>query len=77
MKESEMRIRVIEPSDGFYLTKRNRKEGEELILSKKVVLSALDSPENWMEISEEEGDALKREELREQGLLSEDEEFVA
>jgi hypothetical protein len=47
-----------------------------LILSKKVVLSAKDSPENWMEISEEEGDALRRKELKEQGLLSEDEEFV-
>jgi hypothetical protein len=77
MKESVMSIRVIEPSDGYYLTKRNRNENEDLILSKKVVLSAKDSPENWVEISEEEGDALRRKELKEQGLLSEDEEFVA
>ena len=68
MKESVMSIRVIEPSDGYYLTKRNRNENEDLILSKKVVLSAKDSPEIWMEISEEEGDRLKAEELAALGI---------
>lgn len=68
MKESVMSIRVIEPSDGYYLTKRNRNENEDLILSKKVVLSAKDSPENWMEISEEEGEALRIEVLKSQGI---------
>jgi hypothetical protein len=62
MKESVMSIRVIEPREGFYLTKRNRNENEDLILSKKVVLSAKDDPENWMEISEEEGDLIRQEE---------------
>ena len=63
MKESVMSIRVIEPSEGYYLTKKNRNENEELILSDKVVLSAKDSPENWMEIPIEEGDRLQQEEL--------------
>lgn len=59
MKESVMSIRVIEPSEGFYLTKKNRNEGEEIVLSNKVVLSVLDNPDNWEEISIEEGDRLK------------------
>lgn len=63
MKTSNINIRVIEPSDGCYLTKKNRKEGEEIILSNKVILSAKDSEDNWMEIPIEEGDRLKAEEL--------------
>ena len=63
MKQSTINIRVIEPTEGFYLTRRDRKEGEEIILSKKVILSALDSPDNWVEIPIEEGDRLKEEEL--------------
>ena len=58
MKDSLINIRVIEPSEGHYLTKKNRKEGEELILSDKVYLSALDSPDNWVDISIEEGERL-------------------
>ena len=68
MKESVMSIRVIEPSDGYYLTKRNRNENEEIVLSNKVILSAKDSPDNWEEISIEEGDRLKAEELAAQGI---------
>ena len=62
MKTSNITIRVIEPSEGHYLTQKNRKEGESIILSKKVFLSALDSPDNWAEISEAEGDVLREEE---------------
>ena len=69
MKTSNINIRVIEPSDGYYLTKKNRKEGEEIILSNKVILSAKDSEDNWEEISIEEGDRLKAEELAAQGIL--------
>lgn len=63
-----MSIRVIEPSEGYYLTKKNRNENEELILSDKVVLSAKDSPENWVEIPIEEGERLRREEEKELGI---------
>lgn len=69
MKTSNINIRVIEPSDGYYLTKKNRKEGEEIVLSNKVVLSAKDSEDNWEEISIEEGDRLKAEELAAQGIV--------
>ena len=60
MKQSTINIRVIEPSDGYYLTQANRKENEEVILSEKVILSAVDSPDNWVEISEAEGEALQK-----------------
>ena len=69
MKTSNINIRVIEPSDGYYLTKKNRKEGEEIVLSNKVILSAKDSEDNWEEISIEEGDRLKAEELAAQGIV--------
>lgn len=62
MKESNINIRVIEPSEGFYLTKKNKIEGEPIVLSKKVILSAKDSPDNWVEIMEEEGEKLRQEE---------------
>lgn len=62
MKESVMSIRVIEPSEGYYLTKKNKVEGEPIVLSKKVILSALDSPDNWVEIIEKEGERLRQEE---------------
>ena len=60
MKQSTINIRVIEPSEGYYLTQKNRKEDEEVILSEKVILSAKDSPENWVEIAKEEGEALQK-----------------
>ena len=62
MKQSTISIRVIEPREGFYLTKKNRKENEEIVLSDKVILSALDSIDNWEEIPIEEGDRIKQEE---------------
>ena len=66
MKENNIKIdiRVIEPSEGCYLTKRVKVEGEPIVLSEKVILSAKDSPENWMEIPIEEGERLREEELK-------------
>lgn len=58
MKNNLINIRVIEPSEGHYLTKKKREDGEDIVLSKKVYLSEIDSPDNWKEISIEEGDRL-------------------
>lgn len=60
MKQSTINIIVIEPSEGYYLTQVNRKEYEEVILSEKVILSAKDSPDNWVEIAKEEGEKLQK-----------------
>lgn len=55
MKQSNYTIQIIEPSEGFYLT---RKDNKGYILSKKVFLAINDSPDNWEEIEESEGESL-------------------
>lgn len=55
MKQSNYTIQIIEPSEGFYLT---RKDNRGDILSKKVFLAVNDSPDNWEEIEESEGEFL-------------------
>lgn len=62
MKVSNYTVNIIEPNDGFYLTK---KENPGDILSKKIFLAANDSAENWVEISIEEGDALHAQVIKE------------
>lgn len=58
MKTSNYTVNIIEPNEGFYLTS---KENPGEILSNKVFLAVTDSPENWIEISIEEGDKLHAE----------------
>lgn len=58
MKTSTLEITIIEPQDGYYLTQANRNASDAPILSKKVILSKADSPENWKEITEIEGDKM-------------------
>ena len=55
MKQSNYTIQIIAPSEGFYLTRKDNR-GE--ILSKKVFLAVNDSPDNWEEIEESEGESL-------------------
>ena len=55
MKQSNYTIQIIEPSEGFYLT---RKDNRGYRLSKKVFLAVNDSPDNWEEIEESEGESL-------------------
>ena len=69
MKTSNINIRVIEPSDGYYLTRKERDYNNPIILSKKVILSAKDSADDWVEITEEEGDAIRRAEEEAQGIV--------
>lgn len=58
MKTSTLEITIIEPQDGYYLTQAKRNAEDSPILSKKVILSKADSPENWKEITELEGDEM-------------------
>ncbi len=58
MKTSNYTVNIIEPNEGFYLT---HKDNPGDTLSNKVFLAATDSPDNWMEISIEEGDKLNAE----------------
>ena len=54
-------FKVITPSEGFYLTQANLGETDEVILSLSVTLGKNDSPDNWKEISIEEGERLRAE----------------
>lgn len=53
-----MKANIIQPQEGYYLTQAYRREDEQPILSKLVILSKADSPQNWKEITEEEGDEM-------------------
>ena len=52
---------TLTPSEGYYLTQADLKDNEEVILSLSVTLGKNDSPDNWKEISIEEGERLRAE----------------
>lgn len=52
---------TLTPSEGYYLTQAYLKDNEEVILSLSVTLGKNDSPDNWKEISIEEGERLRAE----------------
>lgn len=54
MEKTIKQIEILTPSEGYYLTKANRGENEEPIMSKKVI-----NPQGeWEEVPIEEGDAI-------------------
>lgn len=63
MKISKKQIELVTltPSEGMYLTRKDRKDNEEVILSEGVTLGRTDSPGNWIEISHAEGEKLRDE----------------
>ena len=55
--QKQYKFTIITPKEGMYLTQVNRGEDAPL-MSDKVILGKNDSPENWVEIPIEEGDAI-------------------
>lgn len=51
---------VLKASEGYVLIQANIDNVEQIIFSDKVYLSALDSPDNWKEITIEEADMIKQ-----------------
>ncbi len=47
--------------DGYYLTRKDRQDNQEVILSKGVILGKTDTKDNWYAITEAEGLALQAE----------------
>jgi hypothetical protein len=47
--------------EGYYLTRSDRQDNQEVILSKGVILGKTDSKDNWYAITEEEGEKLRDE----------------
>lgn len=65
MKTSNYTVRIIEPNENLFLT---QKSNPGVVISKKVYLAIDDTPENWIEITQEEVDkyeAIKKAEAEE------------
>lgn len=54
MEQTTISIQVLTPSEGMYLTQKNREADQEPIMSKKVI----NPQDEWVEIPIEEGDAI-------------------
>lgn len=54
MKTTDFTVRVIEPSDGKWLTNSGDVPLRDRVFSRKVFLAANDSPDNWAEITDGE-----------------------
>ena len=61
ISKKQVELVTLKPSEGMYLTRKDRKDNEEVILSKQVILGKTDAPENWVEIAEAEGEKLRDE----------------
>lgn len=58
MIQDEFKVRVLIPEYGYKLTQANEVEIENRIISDKVYLAVNDDAENWIEITNEEADAI-------------------
>ena len=64
MIQEEIKVRVLIPSKGYMLTQAFEVEIQNRVVSEKVYLAVTDSPNNWKEITQAEGDAIKAEQER-------------
>lgn len=58
MIQDEFKVRVLIPEYGYKLTQANEVEIENRIISDKIYLAVNDDAENWIEITNEEADAI-------------------
>lgn len=54
MKQTTISIQVLTPSEGMYLTQKNREADQEPIMSKKIINPQIE----WVEIPIEEGNVI-------------------
>ena len=64
MIQEEIKVRVLIPSKGYMLKQAFDVEITNRVVSEKVYLAVTDSPSNWKEITQAEGDAIKAEQER-------------
>lgn len=64
MKVSNFTVHFIEPAEGYSLTQAANVDIQERIFSKKVFLAVNDSPTNWVEITDEQAEEIKKEQER-------------
>ena len=58
MIQDEFKVRVLIPEYGYKLTQAGEVEIENRIISDKIYLAVNDDAENWIEITNEEADAI-------------------
>ena len=58
MIQDEFKVKLLIPEYGYKLTQANEVEIENRIISDKIYLAVNDDAENWIEITNEEADAI-------------------
>lgn len=71
MIKEEIQVIVLIPREGFKLTQANDVPLEQRVFSEKVFLAVNDSPDNWMEIADEEAQVI----IKQQEELNKNEEL--
>lgn len=63
MKQEEIKVRVLIPTEGYMLTQAQEVEIQHRVVSEKVYLAVTDDPSNWKEITKAEADAITAQQL--------------
>lgn len=71
MTQGEIKVIVLIPREGFKLTQAKDVPLEQRVFSEKVFLAVNDSPDNWMEIADEEAQVI----IKQQEELNKNEEL--
>ena len=71
MIKEEIKVIVLIPREGFKLTQAKDVPLEQRVFSDKVFLAVNDSPDNWMEIADEEAQEI----IKQQEELTKNEEL--
>lgn len=62
--QQQVTLRILEADEGHVLTQATDVEPQNRVYSAKIYLAVNDSPENWMEITQEQADKEKEEASR-------------
>lgn len=62
--QQQVTLRILEADEGHVLTQATDVEPQNRVYSEKIYLAVNDSPENWMEITQEQADKEKEEASR-------------
>lgn len=63
--QQQVTLRILEADEGHVLTQATDVEPQNRVYSEKIYLAVNDSPENWMEITQEQAGKEKEEASRE------------
>ena len=64
MKQTEYSTRVLSAEEGMKLTQTVEVDLKDRVVSDEIYLAATDAPENWKEITAEEGEAIREEQRK-------------